>query len=178
MLALEHIPGDLAVLIQLSHRHNLLMSGHLEHAVGRGIHNQRAGAHMLLAVVLEHLGAGVGGVADHLAAGTLFKLLDDFRRKAVGIGGQSTLALHTRNLPVADGGVLAVAGLLQAGTGAQHLCRGLTAGHAVQIEQAHLLHIRGIERLAGGDGRQGIGAHITKFIRIRLGAYAEAVQYY
>ena len=118
VLALQHLAGDLAVAVQLMHRHKLLVGGDLEHAVGAGVDDEGILLHGLLAVVLQHLRAGVGLVAEDLVAGLLFELVDEAVREAVREGGQGSRADDTGDLPVADGGILAHALLLQAGEGA------------------------------------------------------------
>ena len=57
----------LADAIQLGERDDLLVRGDLEHAVGRGVDDRLAGAHVLGAELVEDLGAGGGLVAERAA---------------------------------------------------------------------------------------------------------------
>ena len=177
VLALEHFPGDLAVAVQLLHRHKLLVGGHLKNAVGTGIDDEGVFPHGLLAVVLQHLRTGIGLVAQHLVAGLLLIFPDQFLREALGEGGQRLRADHTGDLPVADGGILAHALLLQAGKGSRRGIRFLPCGHAINVEQAQLAQIGAIEIGVVRNGTQGVGACIAKGSGVRLCADAKAVQH-
>ena len=176
VFAFEHFPGDLTVAVQLLHRHKLLVGGHLKNAVGAGVHDEGVFPHGLLAVVLQHLRAGIGLVAQHLVAGLLLILPDQLLREALGEGGQRLRADHTGDLPVADGGILAHALLLQAGKGSRRGIRFLPCGHAVNVEQTQLAQIGTVEIGVVRNGTQGVGACIAKGSGIRLCADAKAVQ--
>ena len=177
VLALEHFPGDLAVAVQFLHRHKLLVGGHLKNAVGAGIDDEGVFPHGLLAVVLQHLRAGIGLVAQHLVAGLLLILPDQLLREALGEGGQRLRADHTGDFPVADGGILAHALLLQAGKGSRRGIRLFPCGHAVNVEQAQLAQVGAIEIGVVRNGTQGVGACIAKGSGVRLCADAKAVQH-
>ena len=176
VLALEHLTGDLAVAVQLVHRHQFFVGGDLEHAVGAGVDDEGVLLHGLLAVVLQHLGAGVGLVAQHLVAGLLLKFVDEGIREALREGGQRLRADNARDLPVADGGILAHALLLQAGKGADGRCGLFACGHAVDVEHTQLLQVRAVEVGVLCNGTQGVGALVAKGGSVRLCADAEAVQ--
>ena len=83
VLALQHLAGDLAIAVQLMHRHKLLVGGDLKHAVGAGVDDEGILLHGLLAVVLQHLRAGVGLVAEDFVAGLFLELVDEAVREAV-----------------------------------------------------------------------------------------------
>ena len=87
VLALEHFPGDLTVAVQLLYRHQLLVGSHLKNAVGAGVHDEGVFPHGLLTVVLQHLRAGIGLVAQHLVAGLMLIFPDQLLREAIGEGG-------------------------------------------------------------------------------------------
>ena len=158
------------------YRHKLLVGGHLKHAVGAGVDDEGILLHGLLAVVLQHLCAGVGLVAEDLVAGLFLELVDEAVREAVREGGQGSRADDTGDLPVADGGILAHALLLQAGEGADGGGILLAGGHAVDVEQAELFQVGAVEVGVLGDGAEGVGPLIAKGGGIRLCADAEAVQ--
>ena len=176
VLALQHLAGNFAIAVQLMHRHKLLVCGNLEHAVGAGVDDEGILPHGLLAVVLQHLCAGVGLVAEHLMAGLFLKLVDEAVGEAVREGGQGLRADDARNFPVADGGILAHALLLQAGEGAGGGGVLFTGGHAVDVEQTELFQIGAVEVGVLGDGAEGVGALIAKGGGVRLCTDAEAVQ--
>ena len=87
MLTRQHAARNAAVFIKLLRRYNAFMRGNLKHRISRGIYDKGAGAHVLLTVILQHLGAGIGLVAYHGAPGALFKFADERLRKAVRVGG-------------------------------------------------------------------------------------------
>ena len=159
------------------HRHQRLVGRHLKDAVGAGVDDEGVLGHGLLAVVLEHLGAGVGLIAQHLVAGLGLKGGDQLGRKALREGGQRLRADHARNLPVADGGVLAHALLLQAGVGPDGRGGGAAGGHPVDVEQAHPAQVGAAERRMARDGAEGVGPLVPKGRRVGLGPDAEAVQH-
>ena len=175
--ALQHLTGDLAVAVKLVHGHQLLVGSHLEHAVGAGVDNEGIFLHGLLAVVLQHLGAGIGQIAEDFVAGFGLKLLNELLREAVGEGGQRVRADHTGNLPVADGGILAHALLLQAGKGTGGRVGLFARSHTVNVEQAQLFQVGAVEIGMPCNGPQRVGALVAKGGCIRLRADAKAVQH-
>ena len=166
-----------ADLIQLFHRDDGLVRSDLEHTVGGGVDDECAGFHVLLAVVADDVGAGIGLVAQNLIAGFGGERIQQLLRETVREGGQRLRADHTGDLPVADGGILAHALLLQAGKGSRRGIRFLPCGHAVNVEQAQLAQIGAIEIGVVRNGTQGVGACIAKGSGIRLCANAKAVQH-
>ncbi len=110
-------------------------------------------------------------------AGLLLILPDQLLREALGEGGQRLRADYTGDLPVADGGILAHALLLQAGKGSRRGIRLFPCGHAVNVEQAQLAQIGAIEIGVVRNGTQGVGACIAKGSGVRLCADAKAVQH-
>ena len=91
----------------LDRRHLVHVGGDLEHRVGRRVDDQVAGLEMLLAEVLDHLGAAVGAVAEDPAAGRVVQLVEDLVREAVRVGAQRDRRDHPHQLPVAGDRVLA-----------------------------------------------------------------------
>ena len=176
VFALQHRAGDLAIAVQLMHRHQLLVRSHLKDAVGAGVNDEGILPHGLLAVIPEHLCAGIGLVAEHLVAGLFLERMDEFLREAVREGGQRFRADHTGDLPMADGGILAHALLLQAGKGPRRGSGLLPCRHTVDVEQAELLQIGAVKVRVLCNGTEGIGARVAKGGCIRLCADAKAVQ--
>ena len=171
----EHPAGDLAVAVQLLHRHNGLVGRDLEYAVGAGVDDQSAGAQMLLAVVADDVGAGVGQVADDLAPGETLKFFDHLGRESVRIGGQRLGAHHTGDLPVADGGVLAAAALLQTAKRAQR-CRRRIAGRFGDVEHSQRRQGGRVKIGVAGTRAQCVGTFIGKIGGVGRMAHAKAVQ--
>ena len=110
-------------------------------------------------------------------AGFGLKLLNELLREAVGEGGQRVRADHTGDFPVADGGILAHALLLQAGKGTGGRVGLFTRGHTVNVEQAQLFQVGAVEIGMPCNGPQRVGALVAKGGCIRLRADAKAVQY-
>ena len=110
-------------------------------------------------------------------AGFCLKLLNELLREAVGEGGQRVRADHTGDLPVADGGILAHALLLQAGKGTRGRVGLFARSHTVNVEQAQLFQVGAVEIGMPCNGPQRVGALVAKGGCIRLRADAKAVQY-
>ena len=119
VLAHQHFAGHAAVFIQLLYGNDGFVRGDLKYGIGRGVNDERAGAQMLFSVILQYLGAGVGAIAQHTAAGAPFECADQGLGKAVRIGGQRRGAFKAGDLPVTDGGVFAHGALAQTPEGAQ-----------------------------------------------------------
>ena len=113
VLAAQDLPGNAAVFVELLHGDHVLMGGDLEHGVGGGVDDQIPGPHVLVAVFVDDGCAGPGRVGQHAAAGSFAEGRENLLREAVRVGGQRIGGDHARDLPVADGGVLAHGGLGQ-----------------------------------------------------------------
>ena len=61
----QELPGRGAGGIQLAQRYRLLVSGNLEDAVRRGVHDPAAGPPMLRSILVQHRGSGGRLVAEH-----------------------------------------------------------------------------------------------------------------
>ena len=79
----QNLARGFADLVQLPERDHLFVRGHLEDAVGRGVNDGRAGAHVLGAQFLDDLGARGGLVAQRAAADAPLEFVHDFRRETV-----------------------------------------------------------------------------------------------
>ena len=152
------------------------MGCHLEHAVCAGVDDERILLHRLLTVVPQHLGAGIRLIAQHFMAGLALELLDQRIRESLREGGQRLGADHTCDLPMANGGILAHALLLQACKGAGGGRVLLPYSHAVQVKETQLAQVGAIKVGVAGNGRQGIGPLVPKSSSVRLCANAKAVQ--
>ena len=107
MLAHEKLSRNAAVFIELLGRDNILVRSNLEDGVCRRVDNQRTRFHLLAAIVPDDIRAGIGKIAQNFAAGQARKLVDNLLGKAVRVGRQRIFRDDTRDLPVADRGVLA-----------------------------------------------------------------------
>ncbi len=182
MLALQLCAGDAAVLVELLRRHHALVRRDLEDAVGRGVDDERAGLHLLAAVVTDDIGARVGQVADDLAARSLLEGLQDLRRETLGVGGQRSWRDDAGHLPVPHGAVFALALLLHAGKGARGCVDGCQRvvvhrlERAFDVEQAQLGEVGDAKVRAGRASAQRVGALVSPLRRVGLLANAKAVQ--
>ena len=107
------------------------VGGELEHRVGRGVEDHLAGALVMLAVVLEHHRAAVGGVDAEAQPRRLLQRGDDRGGEAVGIGRQRPVENDPHQLPVAGGRLLARP--LGGEAAVQHRRRG--GRHALQLDE-------------------------------------------
>ena len=64
------------------------MGCHLEHRIGRSVDDPLSSIQMLLAVIPDHIGAGVRQIAQAATAGGLLEGLQDVFRETVGVSGQ------------------------------------------------------------------------------------------
>ena len=176
VFTLQNGPGLPAGVIQLFQRDPFLVGSHLKDGVGGGVDNPLAGFLLLHAVVTDHIGAGVGLVAQNAPASGFCKGLQHLRREALGIGGQGPGGGNTGNLPVADGGVLAHGHLCQPAQGAGGIGLLGQVIHPVQITQARLQQVGDGELRGGGAGAQGVDAHVSKGRPVRQLAHAAGIQ--
>ena len=114
VLAAHDLARRLAGRVELGGRHLVDVRGDLEHRVGRGVDDQVAGREVLLAVVLDRVGAAVGLVEQDAAAGRVDQLVEDLVGEAVGVGPQRHRRDDAHQLPVAGDRVLARAERVQA----------------------------------------------------------------
>ena len=173
----QQLPRLCADLVQLFHRDDGLVRSDLEHTVGGGVDDECAGFHVLLAVVADDVGAGIGLVAQNLIAGFGGERIQQLLRETVREGGQRFGTQQTRDFPVADGRILAGTGFTQAGIAADGGGCGGAAGHAVQIEHAEPGKVITPEIGMPCNGPQRVGADIAEKGRVRLCSDAEAVEH-
>ena len=103
----QNLARRLAHLVEFPERDHFLVRGDLEDAVGRGVDDGRAGAHVLDAEFLDDLGAGGGLVAQRTAADAAFEFAHHVRREAVRIERERLGEMNADHFPMAGGGVLA-----------------------------------------------------------------------
>ena len=177
VLALQNGPSLAAALVEFLQRNQLLMGCHLKNGVHGGVDDPLARVQLLLPVVTDHVGSGVGPVAQAATAGGRLKGIQHLLRKSFRIGGHGFRRHNTGNLPVTDGGVLAHGFFRQPGIGAQGLFRLGQAGDAVNLSKTCRNHVGNVQLGRGGAGSQRIDPHITKFFGIRHRADAKGIQY-
>ena len=176
MVTPQNLASLVTGIVQLLQRDQLLMGRHLEHRVGGGIDDPLAGIQLLLAVIPNHIGAGIGLVAQPAPAGGLGKGIQHLLGEALRVGGQGLGRDHTGNLPVADGGVLAHGAFRQPGIGS---CGGIHPGqtlHPVNVAQTRGDHIGNVQLPGGCTGSQGVNVPISKGFAVRHGTDAEGIQ--
>ena len=103
----QDLARRLADLVEFPQRDDFFVRGDLEDAVGRGVDDRRAGAHVLLAQFLDDLGAGGGLVAERAAADAALEFVHDLGREAVRIERKRLVQMDADHFPVAGGRVLA-----------------------------------------------------------------------
>ena len=176
MTATEDLPGLPAGIVEFFQGDEFLMGGYLEYGVGGGVDDPFSGGELLRSVIPDHIGAGIGRIAQPAPAGGGFKSVQHFLGETLGIGGQGFRGNDARDLPMADGGILALALFCQPGIGAGSVAFG-KAFHTVDIAQTGGDHIGDVQLGRGGAGGQGVDAHITEDGGIGHGADTERVQY-
>ena len=130
--------------VELVERNHILMRGDLQHRIARGVDDQVARGQLVLAVVLEHFGAGVGLVAHDVATAERAELVEQL----IGEALREVIHLKARgqahHFPVAVERVVAQADDAHAAKAAGGLgvCayagERLTGAHAAQAETLHV----------------------------------------
>ena len=135
--AAQNLARGLADLVQLPQRDHFFVRGHLENAVGRGVDDGRAGAHVLGAQFLDDLGAGSGLVAERAAADAALEFVHDLGRKAVrDRAGTASSRWMPDHLPMAGGRVLAGRGQGAAPVSARRRdCAAAMSGQRLDVAQ-------------------------------------------
>ena len=82
------------------------MGSDLKYAVCRSIYDQLTGAHMLIPIIRNDLGAGIRFITQNISSGTDPELFQNLLRETVGIRRQRLRRIDTGNLPVSYGRVL------------------------------------------------------------------------
>src|SRR3990172_8109069 len=118
------------------------MGCNLKDTVGRGVDDGLAGPNMLLAQLLDDLGAGRWKVTEDLPADGLAEGLDDLGRKTAGVGGEGFTDPHSHHLPVAGRGVFSLRALGHLSEGALRMSRPSQSGYLIHHPQSQLRKIR------------------------------------
>ena len=128
----QRLAGQLAQGIETLQAEGLLMAGDLKHRIGRGVEDGLAAAHVLLAQLIEDLGAGRVTVAQKTwQLGATDQRLQQLGRKAVLVSGEvAPIEEHgrARHLPVARRGILARGDLLGVAIGGLRHHAGIKPG--------------------------------------------------
>ena len=103
----HQLPRPLARLVQLRFGDHLYVPGELQHRVLRGVEDQSAGAHVLLAEVLDRRQPVVRAVTDHLPADRLLQAPYERLGESLGVGRQRRRQRDPHQLPVPGDRVLA-----------------------------------------------------------------------
>ena len=177
MLASENGSCLAAGIVQLIQGNPVFVGCHLEHRVGRGVDNPLAGLLLLLAVVPNHIGAGIGQIAQHTPSGLLFKFLQHLLGEALGVGGQRIGRHNARNFPMSDGGILAHGCFLQ-----PCQCGGGMVGFGKIVDAVQIAKT-GFNQMGDGElggcsaGAQGIHPDVPEGCAVRCGTHAAGVQH-
>ncbi len=179
----QDLPGHPAIIIQGLHGHHRLMGCNLEYAVRGSIDDQVPRAHMLLPIVLNHLGTGVRPVAQDATACLLPKGGQHLLRESIRIGGQGIFRNESCNLPVPDGSIFPSGSLRHTGNPGC-MAIGKTGNpaafchlHAIYLEKPHPLQVRQVETGTRRYAPQGIHMDIPIGRRICHLPDPETVQY-
>ena len=117
------------------------MRGNLEDAIGRGVNNRRASAHVLGSEFLDDLGAGGGAIPNRAAAGLLLEFGHDLRGKSVGKQREGLGEMYAHHLPMSGGCIFSrrsESAPTECGAG----CRiGWKTGERLDVSQAETAHI-------------------------------------
>ncbi len=173
----QEFPGGLADPVELLHRDHLLVRRHLEDAVGRGVDDGLARAQVLLAQLLDDLGARSRLVAQRPPADGRFELFHQLGGKTVRVGGEGMLLVEPGHLPVPGGGVLAVRGDGGPAVGPGGSGRRLQVGQRLDVGQPQANQGGQLQRARGRHVAQGVPPRVAEPGRVGHRADAHAVEH-
>ena len=140
VLAREDLAGLAAPFVQLLERDRLLVRCDLEDRVRGRVDDPLAGLLVLLAELLDDLGARGRPVTEYAARGSVHERVDDVVRKTVRVRREGLRRDNAHHLPVPEGRVLALRALEQAardGRGPRHLRHALERCDVAEPQRLH-----------------------------------------
>ena len=178
VLAGEDLARDLARLVELVERHRLLVRRDLEDGVGRRVDDPLAGLLVLLAELLDDLGARRGLVAEHAAPGAVHERVDDVVREPVRIRRERLRGDDAHQLPVAGGRVLALRPLEEPARDRRRSRLRRAALELLDVPEPERLHVREIEAADGlRDVRERVRALVAVPVGVRQRAGPDGVEH-
>ena len=150
VLPLHDLARRTAVVIEALDGHIGLVRRDLQHAVCRRVDDEAARLLLLTPVVMDHLCAGIGLVAEHLLSiARRRETLKDLGWESIRIRRHGLLGDDARDLPVSDRRILAARELPQAGKSADGAVCRRTAADTVDVEEPQLREIRRVQLRRG-----------------------------
>ena len=176
VLAGHHLASGLARRQQPGLGEDVHVRGELEHRVRRGVEDQLAGRKVVLAEVLDHLGAAVGAVAAEAQAGGLLEPLDHIGWEALRIGRERVLGHHAHQLPVAGGGFLSRPERMKASVDHRIRCRrhALDGDDRAEPEPLERRQLESPDPL--GEVPERVRARVAVSISVRQRAHSAGIQ--
>ncbi len=175
--AAQNITRDFADLVKLPERNHFFVRGDLEDAVGRGVDDRRAGAHVFFAQFLDDFGSGRGVIAERAAADVAFELVHDLGRKTVRVERKRFRQMNADHLPVAGGGVFPGGRQRTFSKSRRGPVHGPHMRERLQIPQSKLGEIRQVQSAGASDIAQRVAARIAISSGVRHFAGAHAVEH-
>ena len=148
-------------VVQLLERDRLLVRGDLEHRVGGRVDDPLAGLLVLLAVLLDHLGARRRLVAEHAAAGAVHERIDHLVGEAVRIRRERDGGDDAHHLPVARRRVLALRALEQPARDRRRAGLRRAALERLDVPEPERLEIGQVE---ASDGASDVPERVRAFV--------------
>ena len=178
VLAREDLARLPAALVQLLERDRLLVRGDLEDGVRRRVDDPLARLLVLLAELLDDLGARRRLVAEHAARRRVHERVDDVVREAVRVRRQGLRRDDAHHLPVAERRVLPFERSSSRPATAGAPCMGATPSSGRDVAEPERLHGRQVETADGArDVAEGVRALVSELCCVRQGACAHTVEH-
>ena len=182
VLALHNGTRLAARLVKLLTRHDALVRRELQHAVRRGVDDERTRLDVLAPVVMNDLRARIRLVAYQLPADARLKRGDDLGREALGIRRHRVLADDARQLPMPRRRVLAARAFAQPCKSAarrRHAKRGCLRRvlDAVDREEPKRGEMRRRKAFRTHETQERVARAVAEVGGIGCGADAEAVEH-
>src|SRR5436190_9684962 len=173
VLAAHHLARDRADAPQLLDRNHFFVRRDLKHGVGGRVDDRRAGAHVLLAELVEDHRSRRGLVSQRLASDASFVFGDDLARKALRIRSKRILHDQSHHFPMPRGRVFPRTHL---GHTPERAARRLVAGRLWQrVQEAEAREVRQLGALQLQHMSERVGTFVAEFGRVRKLADAEGV---
>jgi hypothetical protein len=157
----QDLPRDLAAAVELVERDRVDVRGDLEDGICRGVDDPLPGSLMLLAELLDDLGAGRRLVPQHSAARSMHERIEHLEGETVPVGWKGLGRDHPHQLPVARRRVLALGSLEQAPGDGRRTGLRRAPLELFDVPEAERLEVREVE---AADRLRDVSERVGTFV--------------
>ncbi len=153
------------------------MRGDLKNAVGGGVDNGRAGAHVLRAQFFDNFRAGCRFVSQCAPADAPLELIHNLAREAMRIKRKRLFQMDPRHFPVAGGRIFSRRGQRASAICAGGERRGVEICEGLDVGEPEAAQIRQAQAAQARDVAERVTAHVAVIGGVRHGPDSQAVQH-